>query len=148
MSIGTNIIQDALKALGAHSTASPASSGTLEDGRLILNSMLELWTSQSIFIRTVPISVVGEDLNEPIDARNAIVYNLAIMLAPALDNGKAIVSKDLRDLATTTFSTIRALYQDVEVPEMVISSTTPLGAGNTRGARSPTFFARGATVKN
>ena len=148
MSTGTVIIQDALKQIGAHSTNSPVSSDTLETARSILNSMLEMWTSKSIFIRTTPLSVVGDDLNEPIDTRNAIMYNLAIFLAPGFDNAKIIVSTDLRMLARETLETITKLYQNVEIPELVISSTTPLGAGNDRGLRSRTFFPRGATIKN
>ena len=148
MSTGTVIIQDALKQIGAHSIVAPASSDTLETARSVLNSMLELWTSKSIFIRTTPIEVVGDDLNEPIDTRNAIVYNLAIMLSPGFDNGKDIVSSRLQMLANTTMETVTNLYQNVEIPEMVISSTTPLGAGNNRGFRSRTFFPRGATIKN
>ena len=148
MSTGTVIIQDALKQIGAHSTNAPVSSDTLETARSILNSMLEMWTSKSIFIRTTPLSVVGDDLNEPIDTRNAIVYNLAIMVSPGFDNGKNIVSRGLQILADTTLEAITKLYQNVEIPELVISSTTPLGAGNDRGLRSRTFFPRGATIKN
>ena len=84
MSTGTDLIEDALKEIGANSVARPAGGETINDVKKKLDSMLQRWLSQGIDLGTTPIDLVGEEVNEPIDARNAIVENLAILAAPLL----------------------------------------------------------------
>lgn len=117
MSIGTDIIKDALKAIGAASVASPADPESLEDGRKQLNSMLEMWLSKNIHINTRTLDVVGDELSEPPDCRNAIVANLAIELAPLFSNGKNVVSPELRGKARKGYSDIMSLYGRVTIPK-------------------------------
>lgn len=149
MSIGTDIIKDALKQIGAHSIVSPAAPETIEDGRVTLNSMLEMWLSKNIVIGATPLSVAGDELNEPADCRNAIVFNLAILFAGPFGNGKQIVSPELRSNARKSFSDVRGLYGRLNIPEKVLSSTTPIGAGNRRSTlSSDRFWTKGDTVEN
>lgn len=144
MSTGTEIIKDALQKIGAHSVATPANPEAIEAGRKALNSMCEMWLSEGIRFGFTPLKVPGDDLNEPADARNGIVFNLAIMLAP--DFGKD-VSSNLNRMATTTFAKIRNIYEVVTVPDRVVSSTLPKGQGNHESFGSDqTFFRDGETV--
>lgn len=140
MSSGTSIIQSALSRIGAHSVISPASPESVETGREVLNSLLESWRSKLIDMGTVPLGAAGDELSEPMDARQAIIDNLAVTLAPNFDNGKLVVSQDLRRLANMGMQTIRALYQKIEVPTKKVSSTMPLGVGGTRGIRRASFI--------
>jgi len=148
MSTGTEIIQDALAEIGAFSTAMPASAASIESGRRKLNSMLELWLSDNIILGTTPLEVSGDELNEPADSRNAIVYNLALQLAGPFSNGKQIVTQTLANNARSNFMKIKSLYRTIDIPDKVISSTTPLGAGNRVGAWTRQYFPKGSTISN
>ena len=133
MSTGTAIVQDALQLIGSHSTLSPAAPESIAVGLRNLNAMLESWLSRNIRIGINPLEVVGDELGEPADARNAIVEQLALVLAPNFDNGTgSVVSRDLKASAARDFGHLCTLYQEVSVPAKVISSTAPLGQGNIR----------------
>lgn len=146
MSTGTAIIERALEAIGAHSAVSPASPASIVLGKEKLNSMLELWLTLGIIIGFTPLDVSGDELNEPNDTTNGIIDNLAIELAPNFDNGKVVVSVELRRNAVRNFNHIKNLYQNVTVPSKVVSSTLPVGAGNTRGSNGRVFFRKGSTL--
>ena len=109
MSDGTSIIQKALQKIGAHSVISPASAEAILVGKDALNSMIEMWLSKGIDFGFAPLNAPGDDLNEPADTRNGIIFNLALILAPDFDNGKTVVSRDLKDIARSEFNTIKRL---------------------------------------
>lgn len=146
MSTGTAIIERALQAIGAHSIISPASPSSIVLGKEKLNSMLEMWLSQGIDIGFTPLDVPGDELNEPNDTTNGIIDNLSLRLAPAFDNGKQIVSPDLRRDAKVGYANIKNLYQKLTVPQKVVSSTLPKGAGNRRWGNRRVFFPKGGTL--
>lgn len=150
MSTGTDIITDALKEIGVVSAVSPANNESLQDGLKKLNSMMEIWLSQGIIIGFSPLDVIGNDLNEPLDCRSGIVSNLAIECAPLFNNGDQIVSPQLRSNARRDIAIIKSLYRTNEIPKKVLSSTTPIGAGNARsgGFNNRTFWPKGGEVDN
>lgn len=145
MSTGTFLIEGALKKIQVVSVAVPSSPEQITDGLIELNSMLNLWLSWGIMMKWTPITVPGGDLNEPIDATNAIITNLAIKLAPSYSKP---VSQDLKNNARIELDMIKSLYQEVFIPDKVVSSTLPLGAGNSKGVDSRTYFPSGGTVSN
>lgn len=146
MSTGTVIIQRALQGIGAHSHVSPASPESIVLGMEKLNSMLEMWLSQGIAIGFTPLDVPGDDLNEPNDTKNGIIDNLSLQLAPDFDNGKIIVSQELRRNAKVGYMNIKNLYQTVSIPQKVVSSTLPIGSGNGSWGNWRTFFSKGGTI--
>ncbi len=146
MTTGTAIIQRALEQIGAHSIVAPASPDSIVLGKEKLNSMLEMWLSRNIELGFVPLNVAGDELNEPADTTNGIIDNLSLRLAPSFDNGKTIVSRDLKAQASSGFSEIKRMYQRLNIPDKVISSTAPTGAGNQRGFRQRPFFPKGSTI--
>jgi hypothetical protein len=147
MSSGTFIILSALKRIGANSLAQPASPEAVVEGRDVLNSMLQLWLSENIDLGIVPLDAPGDELGEPLDSRNAIIDNLALRLSPLFDNGNNVVSPQLASNAKREFGLIRNLYQVVDVPLKVVSSTLPVGSGNKTGlARQRIFKGIGGTV--
>lgn len=148
MSTGTEIVTDALKEIGVVSAVSPANNESLQDGLKKLKSMMERWLSEGIVIAFSPLNVIGNDLNEPLDCRSGIVSNLAIECAPLFNNGDQIVSPQLRSNARRDLATIKSLYRVNEVPAKVLSSTTPVGAGNSQGFYNQTFWAKGDTIEN
>jgi len=148
MSTGTAIIQDAGRKIGVHSKASPMSPDDLVIAMGILNSMVEEWLSRSIFLGTVPLEKPADDLSESIDMRNAITNNLAIAMAAEFDNGKTIVSGTLAANAAKSLDFLEKVYRKIPIPNKVVSSTLPRGAGSDRGFRSRAFFGKDATVKN
>lgn len=146
MSAGTEIIEFALKEIGANSIAAPADAESIVIGRDTLNSMLQMWLSIGIDLGIVPLDAPGDELGEPLDATQAIIDNLAVELAPNFDNGKVVVSPTLRNNARRNYETIKSLYQTLSIPDKVLSSTLPRGAGNTRGVRRQVFEGSGGTV--
>lgn len=147
MSSGTSIIKAALKRIGANSIVQPAAPETITEGRDILNSMLQLWLSENIDLGIVPLDAPGEELGEPLDARNAIIDNLALRLSPDFDNGGPIVSNQLLSNARREFALIKNLYQTIEIPVKIVSSTLPVGQGNRTGfGRQRVFKGVGGTV--
>lgn len=148
MSSGTELIQDAYRQLGVHSIAKPVSSDSIARAVVFLNGMLSRWLSLSIDLKTIPIKLPGEQVDEPIDARQAIVFNLALLLAPMFDNGKNIVSEELRRNARLTYEEMRTLYQTYEVPDKIVSGTLPRGAGNSRGTLPRIYSGENAEVDN
>lgn len=145
MSTGTDVIHRALQKIGAHSRVAPASDDSVVLGMEILNSMLESWLRQGIEIVYTPLSVPGDELNESVDTRNGIICNLALSAAPDFDNGKQVVSPELKIQARVGLAYIRDTYQNMDVPDKVVSSTLPVGAGNTiRNSR--TFFPKGGVL--
>ena len=141
MTTGTVIIKRAAQKIGA-----PTTSEAILSGMEQLNSMMEGWLTDGIQIGFTPLSVPADDLNEPPDAFNAIVTNLAIELAPDYDNGKVIVSQDLRRNATVSKTLIRNHYQRITVPGKIVSSTLPRGAGNRDFFRGRQFFGKGQSI--
>lgn len=148
MSTGTEIITKALQKLGASSKVSPASPESITLGMDALNSMIEMWESKNIITGMTPLEVPGDELNNPRDITNGIINNLAIELAPDFDNGKTVVSPTLMRQANIGYNSIITLYQIVVVPDKVISSTTPVGAGNERYFRARNFPVKGQTIEN
>lgn len=146
MTVGSEIITRALQKIGAHSIVQPASPDSITLGMENLNSMLEMWLSQGIEIGFTPLKVPGDQLNEPRDTRNGITNNLAMYLGPDFNNGKVVISPELARNAKVDFINIKNLYQRVTVPKKVVSSTLPVGAGNSRGRNGRVFFPRGATI--
>lgn len=140
MSIGTVIIETALKNIGAHSLVAPADPSDITQGKDVLNSMLQSWIMRDISLGITPLSVPGDELNEPADATNGIVYNLALYMAPRFDNGKTVVSQELRNLARSEYEYIYGHYLVHCIPSINVSSTLPRGAGNTRGIDPQVFY--------
>lgn len=140
MSTGTEIIERALQRIGAHSKVQPAAPETIIEGMNTLNSMIQLWISWGVDIQTVIIDDPGQELSEPIDAKNAIIDNLAIQSAPNFDNGQVIVSATLAANARRGITQIRTLYRKYKVPKRRPSSTLPKGAGNSKGSFQRSVF--------
>jgi len=141
MSTGADIVKRALQKIGASSAMSEPSPESLATGLEVLNGMISSWTSQGINTGATPLNVLGDELNEKQDCRNAIITNLAVLLSPDFDNGKNIVSPKLNSIANREFATIKALYKEHHMPQKVVSSTLPRGQGNRR--YGGTFFNEG-----
>lgn len=149
MSTGTFIVQRALQQIGAHSKIRPANASSIEDGFESLGWMLQQWLSQGIALGIKPISVPADEVDEPEDATQVIINNLAIELAPDREGGKDVVSPTLRLNASRGFHILKALYQVFTIPNKVLSSTTPSGAGNTnRSGNERIFVGKGYSISS
>jgi len=146
MSSGTFIIQSALKRIGGHSVAQAALPETIAEGKNVLNSMLQLWRTQGIKLGIVPLDKPGDELGEPLDTRNAIIDNLALMLSADFDNGENIISPQLKANARVGFALVKQQYRKFNAPNRRLSSTTPRGMGNINGVHSRIFFDDGEEV--
>ena len=146
MTTGTKLIQEAGKRIKAHSPINPISPEDISSSRDTLNSMMMLWLSQGIDIGVVPLDDPGDNLNEPMDATQAIIDNLAIFMAPNFESDRIKVTPSLKRNATIGYRNLLNLYYSISIPDKVISSTTPWGQGNQRGAWSRTFVRRGWTL--
>lgn len=148
MTTGTTIVKRALQEIGASSAVSEPSAESLATGLENLNSMISMWSSKGIQTGATPLEVIGDELNEKQDCRNGIIFNLAIYMAPNFDNGKIVVSQDLKNNARRELGDITALYKTFTVPKKVASSTLPKGQGNRQGLLGRAFFNEGEEIGN
>lgn len=148
MSSGTVIVQDALRLIGAHSLASPASPESLAVGFRNLGGLFHMWLTRNIDLSISPLEDIGDELNEPPDSYSAITSNLAVMLAPNFDNGRNIVSQALSALASTEFEYIKSAYWNGTIPDKVVSATLPRGQGARFWWTDSTFFGGGAVLND
>lgn len=148
MSTGTYIVKRALQKIGAASAVSEPSAESVATGFDALNSMLSTWTSLGIDTGATRLNVVGDELNEKEDCRNAIISNLAVKLSPDFDNGKNIVSPMLRSEANSELGVVKALYRTFTIPKKVVSSTLPKGQGNKQYLHDEAFFDEGDKLGN
>lgn len=144
MSSGTSIIHDALKKIGVYSVAQKPQEESITTARDMLNGMIQEWLTQGIDMKVMPLSAPGDELNEPADARNGIIANLAVLCAPDFN---APVSLGLNNEAKRGYRHIKKFYQPVVIPDKVASSTLPRGAGNSTYLQQRTFNGKGGTVK-
>lgn len=148
MTTGTVIIEDALRQIGAHSLVAPAPAETLDIGFRKLVQMLHEWLSRNIDLGVSPLEVVGDALNEPPDATNAITSNLAIAMAPMFGGGSIKVTPQLSANAEISRQIVFNLYWNGTVPDKVVSATLPRGQGARIWWTDSTFFGGGATLND
>ena len=148
MTTGTVLITRGLNRLGAFSIIAPPDAASILVGMENLNAMMETWLSRSMDLGVIPLEVPADDLQEPADARNAIIDNLAIQMAPDFDNGQVVVSRNLGVNARLGMFTVQALYRRIPVIPKGVSSTLPVGSGNTRGVQRRTFFGPDGFISN
>ena len=140
MTVGTKIIQNGYKKLGVHSIVSEAPQEAIEDGKDILNSMLQKWEDLGIKLGIVPLDAVGNELSEPISVRNAIESNFAIAAASMFSNGRPIITPALKNEARSEFAYVKSMYQKFTVKNRKVSSTLPRGQGNEVSRFDDNFF--------
>jgi len=128
MTTGTKIVQAALQKIGAHSPLQPANSESLDVGRDVLNAMIAQWEDNGILMGCVPLKVIASELSEPHGAKNAIIYNLALALAP--DFPGAQVSSELKAQAQKSYNLIKRLWKEIEIPKRKVRGTYPRGQGH------------------
>ena len=146
MSTGTALIESALEEINVISVIVPVEDGMLTDGMNKLNSMIQIWTSQKIYLGAVKITTPGQEVYEPEDATSGIVFNLAIKLASKYS---APVSPELRANAATELATIKRLYRNpnLVIPYRTASSTLPKGSGSQGEDRdSSVYFDKGESL--
>lgn len=144
MSTGTEVIRAALRKIGAYSIASPDDPESIILGRDTLNSMIQEWETVGIKLGCVPLNAPGDELSEPLDARNGIVENLALRMYPdfPMKADLAVLSRHAR----VSMIFIKKFYQPITIPKPIPSSTMPMGAGNVRSTFEDTFAGTGQTI--
>lgn len=76
------IVKDALVLIQAQNPRQPVSAQDMTDGIRALNRMVQRWEADGTSLGWSPVSNPGDVLPAPDEAEEAIVYNLAIRLAP------------------------------------------------------------------
>ena len=137
MSTGTVVCRDALYAGGISSNVNPPSAEQYDIAFRRLMGMLNMWLSKGIVLNFTPIDAIGQELDEPLDAYNGIVDNLAVNL---LHFYKLPVPKELATNAKVNYNDIRTMYQELIIPSLVPSSTLPRGQGNSKGIDAQVFW--------
>ena len=142
MTTGTKIVKGALSRIGAHSVIAPANPESINEAKDILNSMLAEWYDSGIDMSTVPLNAVGDDLSEPLGARNAIIDNLAILCKPLFEG--AVISPELSANALKGLSQIKRTWKPIVIPKAQVRDTLPKGQGNRgHGWYSDAYFKKG-----
>ena len=136
MSIGTDIIKRALQKIGVYSVFQELEPESIEISRIVLNSMIQEWETKGIHIGAVPLQASGDELSELADCTDGVANNLSVRLASDFNK---VPSRELKAQAIKDYKFIKAHYQAMEIPNKEVSSTTPMGAGNSRYRTNDTF---------
>jgi len=147
MSAGIKIFHNALKIIGAYSSAAPADAEADVDMMDIYNAMIESWHDDEIMVPLTPIKVPGEEIGEPHGIRLALEYNLAVLAFPRFHTGKTL-SSTIKGQARYLLGKIKSVYQDVTIEEMVVSSTLHRGEGVHPQESNGPYFDRDETIGN
>jgi len=148
MTTGTKVIQRALQHIGAHSPLQPANPEALNNAKDTLNSMLASWEDDwGIVMGTVPLDAIGDELSEPMGARNDIQYILAMALRADFPGSQS--DPLLPRMADEGFQRILRTWTTPEIPKAVVRGTLPKGQGNKRGGGirwDYTFFPKDSEI--
>ena len=144
MTTGTKVIQRALGHLNVHSVLSPANPESIIDGMDVLNSFIASLQDDNVDIGAVPLSAPGDDLSEPLGARNAIEYNLAVLMQP-LFPGKQISPVILRE-APKLLASLKRQWRTVSIPKKQVSSTLIKGSGHKSYGYGSNYFEEGDEI--
>lgn len=145
MSIGTEIIQEALEEISAHSALKPSNPTSLERGKNVLNGMIARLQDDGVDMGCVPLKEVGSELSEPLGARNGIIQNLAILLHPKFPGSQ--LSPTLIANARDSLKGMRDDWKIVTIPKKKVNKSFPVGQGNTQSDTwSDPFFIEGTDV--
>ncbi len=145
MSSGTHIIHEALKMLTAHSLLAPADNETMTSAMKRLNGIGQRWLSEGINIGITKLEVPGDEFNEPDDATNAIIDNLALELSPGF---KDSVPSGLRSNAHVGKNMVEDLYKEIVINPRKPSRLLLKGSGNRQGYNNEVFFGPDSTIED
>jgi len=137
MSKGIFIIESALELIGAKSPATDTTPLWIERGLQRLNGLAQEWFSQEIKVPFKPLEDPDKEFDEPADATDAFIFNLAIRLAPLANNGtQQPVSQDLIRNANR----MAGINRSLKAGRRRVSSTMPRGEGNNNGFENKIYF--------
>ena len=144
MTTGTKIIKLAFRQIGVDSPQMPVNPESLDDAFDILNAMVAEWQDAGMTMATVPLSVIGDDLSEPLGTKLSFVYNLAIRLAPAFD---VAASNELSKNAMISYGAMERQWNTTTAPKRQMRGTMPKGQGNeTYNYWNNTFYTEGEEI--
>ncbi len=146
MTDSTTIAQNALRQINAHSKASPAPPETIVITIDSCSAMIQEWLDDKVDIEAAPFNGPGQELDEPLSARQVIIDNLSIRVAPNFEAGKVVVSQTLMNNARSGLARVYRNYRISTIPDKVVSSTLPRGQGNIRFRTHRVFAGKGATI--
>lgn len=80
MATTSDIVSRALRILGVLDPHEPAESQDLEGGLVALNAMVARWEANGLALGWVPVTAADTPLPVPVEAEEALAYNLAVRL--------------------------------------------------------------------
>ena len=136
MATANDLIAKAFTKAGIRAAETALEADEVQDGLDELNNMLAEW--QGLYqLGGSPVADVSDEVRIPRYADSAVIYSLAVRLAPEFSRP---VSPALAATASTAFKNMlnnKVIIGDVDMP-----STLPLGTGNecNDGASDSRFF--------
>ena len=121
----STVIRDALQELLVQASEQPIQPNEATDAMRYLNRMMFSWEAKGVALGYTVVTSLGDEITVPDGALEAVVFNLAIKLAPQYD---VAVSLDLRQNAREAFKS--ALKLSITRPLSQYPSTLPVGSGN------------------
>lgn len=120
MTTAADIIGSALRKIGSVDPNEPIDASDYETCISALNRLMMRWEAKTITLGWQPVTNPGDEISAPMEAEDAIIYNLAIMIAP--EYGAQIsmpiiaAAKDaLADLKQSIYTT-RVLQLHTDMP--------------------------------
>ena len=148
MSTGTKVFHNALKIIGAFSSAAPDDPEATTDVMDMYNAMIMSWKALEIDVPLTPIKTPAEELGEPEEIRMAIEYNLAVLAYPRFHTGAKLLAPHIKGTARHLLQMLKNVNQEANIPDTVVSSTLHRGEGVHPQEADRPYFDRGETIGN
>ncbi len=139
MTTANVIVEQAMYLNGSTSPIKPAHPLVINQVFGVLVKILNEYASKNIDITGLVIpTLIGDDLEEPDDSTEMLIYNLAVRSAPYLQKQ---VSMDVKGLAKAKWQDVYNLYGPD--PQELRKNSLPVGSGNKTYIQSPVFYPEG-----
>jgi len=135
MATGQEIVTDALYEISVITDEVPMESSYMVRGMRKLNDMLSEWDKSGIPLGFIPLADETDDVLIPREYNNAVIVNLAGLLAPTFN----------KEVGPTLAAKIKSandalLNMTVKIGRTTLPSTLPTGSGNGVGYCDERFF--------
>lgn len=124
MTTAADIVGSALRKIGSVDPDEPIDAGDYESCIAAMNRMVMRWEAKGISVGWSPVFNPDDIIPAPIDAEDALIYNLAIMIAPEYGSSPSQL------VTAMAMATMAELKSSLYVTRRLVVNTDMPSSGN------------------